>query len=45
MLFFLEEKIHNRPEISDHFNTHVPEIFLFYIADIICAYQLFIKVT
>ena len=25
--FFLEEKIHNRPEISDHFHTHVPEIF------------------
>ena len=23
--FFLEEKIHNRPEISDHFHTHVPE--------------------
>ena len=22
---FLEEKIHNRPEISDHFHTHVPE--------------------
>ena len=43
--FFLEEKIHNRPEISDHFHTHVPEIFLFYIADFICAYPLFIKVT
>ena len=24
--FFLEEKIHNRPEISDHFHTHVPEV-------------------
>ena len=24
--FFLEEKIHNRPEISDHFHTHVPEL-------------------
>ena len=23
----------------------IPEIFLFYIADFICAYQLFIKVT
>ena len=25
MLFFLEEKIHNRPEISERVHTHVPE--------------------
>ena len=23
--FFRRENIHNRPEISDHFHTHVPE--------------------
>ena len=26
--FFLEEKIHNRPEISEHVHTRVPEIWL-----------------
>ena len=43
--FFRRENIHNRPEISEHVHTRVPEIFLFYIVDFICAYPLFIKVT
>ena len=33
-----------KPEVSVRL-AHGPEIFLFYIADFICAYPLFIKVT
>ena len=42
-VFYFEKNI--SPEISEHVHTRVPEIFLFYIADFICAYPLFIKVT
>ena len=33
--FFLEEKIHNRPEISDHFHTHVPEVCMYVKRDLL----------
>ena len=41
----MKKIMHNRSKISEHINARVAEIFLFYIADFICAYQLFIKVT
>ena len=40
-----KKMMHKRAKISGHINARVAEIFLFYIADFICAYPLFIKVT